>query len=315
MVISDAALRNSLRTSFTSADGQPVTTAQLQRALAASGLTEHQLFTVLRMRILAANMLQLFRMGFGVDTPAQRWEHYNRVERKVKAELVEVKAADFVSKVPDPDEATLQKFFDAHKDKYPTVPYDNYVKSMGVGQKWSDEYAPAGEPGFKEPYRAAFQYIKLPREKFVDEAAAAVTDKEITDYYEKNKEKQFKAVELPKDEKKDDAAKPDAAKADAAKTDTAKTDADKPAADAAKDANPQYEPLDKVKDTIRKALAQEKATQAMDEALAKIKQTMDNYSLVRADWKAKRLDDAKAPEPEPPAGRAGRCREGDRGAD
>lgn len=86
MVISDKAIQTSLHQSFMhQQDGTPVKNSEIKEALAESGMSEYQLFAALRLRIMSGNMMSLFRQGFGVDTPIQRFGYYNRLERKVKA--------------------------------------------------------------------------------------------------------------------------------------------------------------------------------------------------------------------------------------
>ena len=72
--------------------------------------------------------------------------------------------ANYVAKVDNPSDEELKAFFNEHKEEYslPDSP----------------------QPGFREPQRIALQWFKADPEKFL----AQVTDEEIKQHYEKNKE-------------------------------------------------------------------------------------------------------------------------------
>ena len=78
--------------------------------------------------------------------------------------VLHVPVADYVAKVDEPKDEELKTFFDEHKEEHPQ---------------------PASpEPGFREPQRVALQWFKADQDKFL----AQVTDAEIKQRYEKNKE-------------------------------------------------------------------------------------------------------------------------------
>ena len=150
-----------------------------------------RLFEAIRTELLAANLSQLFAQSLADFPPAQKFEFFLRLNQRAKAEIMPLAVADFASQVKNPDEATLEKFFEKYKDRLPD--------------------AASPEPGFKELPRAAFQYFKADFAKFQEEMKPKVTDEEIRDYYEKNKA-QFVELDLPEQPADDSApgeAKPD----------------------------------------------------------------------------------------------------------
>ena len=98
------------------------------------------LFHVLREELLAMRLRGMFRRSLAGVTPAQRWDYFQRLNRKLTVKSIPVQVSDFLDQVPDPDEATLAAFFDQFK-------YEPY-----------DPMSP--EPGFREPKKVAIEYLK-----------------------------------------------------------------------------------------------------------------------------------------------------------
>ena len=162
-----------------------------------NGLSQAELFDALRAE-LAAHYAELAYsqlinrsspMGgatlylFRGDTPGDRWEYFTRLNREVTAELMPVKVADFVSQIADPTPEQLRSFYEQYKNEYP---YFNQYP-------WPE----LPTPGFKQPFKAQFQYVKSNFEKLMAEEKPKVTEQEITDYYEKYKDPRFRKAKLP----------------------------------------------------------------------------------------------------------------------
>ena len=188
MVVSDDSITDFLREQT----GDQVRGDQLQGIL--NDLSRNQgvvskamLFEALRTELLAEKMQEMFRYSLQ-STPAQRWDFFQRLKRRVRVELAPVAAADLVSKVSTPPEDVARKFFAEYKDREP--------------QPGSPD------PGFKIPHRAAFQYFELHYQDFYhpEEISAA----EISQNYEKFKDTQYLYNELqgPGDEDDEEAAEP-----------------------------------------------------------------------------------------------------------
>ena len=143
------------------------------------GFTEEQLFAALREELSARRLEEMFKVSIQSFTPAQRWDYYCRLNRKATVELAGVKVKDFTAKVAVPDDATLEKFFEKHKSAYAA--------------------ADSPEPGFHVPHRVALQYLIADVDKFTD--PKAVSDAEVKQEYEKNKEEYDRRDALMPEEK------------------------------------------------------------------------------------------------------------------
>ncbi len=210
-------------------------------------LTAKQMFDALREELLARHAAMLFLDGLGaegqdgvppLDTPAQRWDHFRRLERQTTVQVLPVPVAEFTEEVGKPSDEDLRALFEKYKDQFP---------------------APSSpEPGFRQPYRARFEYFKADSEELVTAEMKNVSAEAVREYYEKNKDTQFRKSTLSpiepdatKEDAKDDAAKDEAARGDTAKDDAAKDTAEDNAtkSDAAKEATDDgvKEGADKVK--------------------------------------------------------------------
>ncbi|MEN6557534.1 MAG: hypothetical protein ABFC54_05065 [Thermoguttaceae bacterium] len=129
-----------------------------------AGLSEVQFFAVMRDNLAAVRLETIFRYSMAGVTPSQRWDYFLRFKQTAAIEAVALPVADFTGKVEKPSEAELKEFFEKYKEQYalPGSP----------------------EPGFREPKKVALQWFKADFDKFI----AAVTDKEVRERYEKNKE-------------------------------------------------------------------------------------------------------------------------------
>jgi SurA N-terminal domain len=162
-----------------------------------SGLSQGELFEGLRRELeakyadmayspLFARYRQMGGMPFFVftgDTPSDRWDYFLRLNREVTTELMPVKVADFVSQIADPTAEQIRSFYEQYKNDYP---YYNQFP-------WPE----LPTPGFKQPFKAQFQYVKSNYEKRMAEEQPKITEQEIADYYEKFKDTRFKKAKLP----------------------------------------------------------------------------------------------------------------------
>jgi len=140
------------------------------------GIGEDDLFAAFQQELPAMRLRLMFRVSLDAATPAERWDYFQRLNRKVTIESLPVRVSDFLDDVPDPDESTLRSFFDQYKAELP------------------DPTSP--EPGFREPKRIAVEYLKAEYDGFFDRELKAVTQEEVEQYYEEHKE-DYKQEELP----------------------------------------------------------------------------------------------------------------------
>jgi hypothetical protein len=187
IIVSDRVINNYIReVTLDRVSAQKL--ADVGRNLSGSGsqVSQAQIFDALRSALTARYAYQTFagflmrtdgqRAVFNGDTPGDRWEYFCQLNRKVTAEILPVSVEKFVAEIPDPSADELRKFYDLYKNDYP------------------NPYSPT--PGFKRPFRAQFQYVKADYDKKLKEEMAKITDEEIAEYYEKNKD-DFKKSKLP----------------------------------------------------------------------------------------------------------------------
>jgi hypothetical protein len=166
-----------------------ITADQLRTLLSSMNLTQGRLFDGLRGQLMAAYMEKLMADPIGSAPPAQRWELFRRLRQTATAEVLPIKVEDFVGQVPEPSTAELQAFFEEYKDK-PAIPG-------------------SPDPGFYQEVKAQFQYAKADLEALMKVAESTVTEAEVVEYYEKNKQRfPYTDADPPaeEEEKKDDAA-------------------------------------------------------------------------------------------------------------
>ncbi len=122
----------------------------------------------MRDELAALQLERSFEGSLEALTPAQRWHYFLRVNRMAKIEAAPVAVANYIDSkaVPQPTDAELKAFFEKYKEQYPLPD--------------------SPEPGFREPQRIALEYFRADMEKFA--SPEMVTEEEIKEHYEKNKE-------------------------------------------------------------------------------------------------------------------------------
>ncbi len=130
IVISDKAVNDFIR-AWTGDRVRPQELAQIIANLSADrrAISQSNLFDALRFELAALRVQEMFaplynrggRMGatFRGDTPADRWDYFCRLNRKVTAEMMPLPVEKFVADVPNPTDAQLVAFYDQYKDSYP----------------------------------------------------------------------------------------------------------------------------------------------------------------------------------------------------
>jgi|GEM_PF-702367 len=159
--------------------GRRVSRDTFRQVLREMHVSERQLFEAFRTELAARQMLEMIDFSTTPTTPAQRWDYYQRLNRRATVELVAEPVAKYIDRIPDPEEATLREFFEKYKEKY------------------SDPISP--EPGFRRPHRVAVEYLKAEIAQFI--APASITEEQIRDYYEKHKDTYYVRSKLPPAEK------------------------------------------------------------------------------------------------------------------
>ena len=142
-------------------------------------MSEAQLFNQLEMELKAMEMIQL---GFhqAALTPAEMWKFYNRLHRRVSAEVVAVDVARFKEQVDkSPNDEDIQELYDKYKEVY-----------ADPG---------SSDPGFKNRKKASFDYFRVALEPYlereIEKAKQEITEEEISEHYETNKDRYKKLPE------------------------------------------------------------------------------------------------------------------------
>lgn len=105
----------------------------------------------------------------GLATPAQRWDYFCRLNRRVKLEVYPFEVDKFLtdSRIPEPSDSDLRAFYEEYKDNVPSPT--------------------SPEPGFRDPEAVKLEYLKADYLKFYNDAKAKLTDEEIRQDFEKYK--------------------------------------------------------------------------------------------------------------------------------
>jgi hypothetical protein len=171
-------------------------------------ISEKDIYAQLRTNFLAQEMLALLRsstkMPQGAEgeifdlmsqqtprmkvTPAQAWNYFRRMNRKVRAEVLPLEVEKFIDQVKgEPTSAQKDELFEKYKNVVPN---------------------PASpEPGFASPHKIAFGYVRIDFDKYLEEEKAKVTEEQLRAEYDKRVEAgDFRVPVLP-EEKKDDTEK------------------------------------------------------------------------------------------------------------
>ncbi len=140
------------------------------------GVTEGQIYDILRDQLKARLVFQL-RMPEISLTPDQYWNFYKKLNVREELELVALPVKDFESEVPALTENQKKAFFESYKAVFP------------------NEKGP-GTPGLRQPQKVMTEYLMVDYEE-AEKLVAPVTDAEIKEFYEANKERLYKNNPIP----------------------------------------------------------------------------------------------------------------------
>ena len=160
-------------------------------------VSSQQIFDALREELLSIRVILLFLNGLGIadepylqplDTPAERWDYFRRLERQATVQVLPVPVAEFTEDVGKPSEEQLQDLFEKYKQEFPSPE--------------------SPEPGFRQPYRAKFQYFRADVDELTTAEMKNISDDAVREYYEKNKDKEFRKLNLSPLDNVDEMFKP-----------------------------------------------------------------------------------------------------------
>ena len=158
--------------------------ARILRDSTGGRIGQNQLFDALKTE-LAAHQVRILANGAAFDgsiadtavTPGQSFDYFRRMYRRMEAEVMPLPVTEYVSKVTDePTQAEIEELYNEYKEVFPSP------------------ITPT--PGFKEPFRARFQWLKADFTAFLDREIANLPEEDIKKYYEENKNS-YKKIAFP----------------------------------------------------------------------------------------------------------------------
>jgi hypothetical protein len=294
----------------------PADFAALWKDVTRGAASDRQLLALLRSELMAQRLHQMAWNAGAASSPVQTWDFFNRLERRIEAELVPFAVEDYLAQVPEPEEQTLRDLYEKYKDAYPD--------------------ALASEPGFRRRERMALDYIKFEFDQFLNTELASVSEDEVKQYYEENKD-EFIDDSLPASDLDAPATSPPdagpsgregnneggAAEAspppptpipaepqqdkdqEQAPDEVADAKDDAPLSEAGDDELPtetekRYKPLPEVRDQIRRTIAAPRAQKHMQELIGRVGDRMDTYYRQYIYWNLQRRKQPDLELPEPP---------------
>lgn len=141
-------------------------------------------FDLLREAMLATNYLSSHLYVFGTVLPEERWEDWLKVNDRVILEAAPVPAADFLNEVEEPTDEQLEAYFAEYQDREP---------APDVLGEYGGVQLASPTPGFATPPRVRLHYAVGKFETFVEKTLDDVSDEEIAEYYEANKDRFIEA--------------------------------------------------------------------------------------------------------------------------
>ncbi|TWT29688.1 hypothetical protein [Blastopirellula retiformator] len=167
-----------VRDFMTSVTGGSITPDQYNELLAeAQGnegrITYDQMFEMFRRVIQVQKTKRLLLEGISTATPASAWVNFRNLNRTIDVQLYPVNSSDYLSKVKqNPSDADLRKLFNKFNDQ---------IRNPQTG-----------DPGFLQLDKAAIGYVKADYDKFLQAELAKISDEQVAEYYEENKDSSFR---------------------------------------------------------------------------------------------------------------------------
>ncbi len=163
--------------------GNKLGKSQLKKIRTDMRLSETQLYEILSEQ-LQARMAMTMTLPREFPTPNDYWKYYRQLNVKQEIEVAAVPVSAFIDD-EEPDPAEVQAFFDLHKTNFP-----------------SPFITP--EPAFGQPRKIQIAYLEVDYKKARSQVEAdpqtTVTDQQIEEFYEQNKDERYSNEPLFGDE-------------------------------------------------------------------------------------------------------------------
>ncbi|HUE73838.1 MAG TPA: hypothetical protein VMP01_23360 [Pirellulaceae bacterium] len=130
-------------------------------------VTVTQLFERLKLELTSLQAQSMFSAGLTGFSTGELWEYHEQLHRRNKIEAFPIQVADYHKRFKESDakEDELRKIYDEGKDRTPHP----------------ERY----EPGFRQPQKLAFGYVKIDFQKFLDAAKKNVSEERLQEEYQK----------------------------------------------------------------------------------------------------------------------------------
>jgi hypothetical protein len=154
--------------------------------ISVSQLIEHLAYELRAQHVRTLTASGLYSQGIGMPIvpPAEAFDMFNRLNRKLTIEAYPVEVESYIKDVKgEPTNEEIQKLFDEGKYRDPDPNVD--------------------EPGFHKPHKLAFKYLKVSFAPFLEEAKKQITESQIEEAYQKDiSQGLHKVQELPAEPEK-----------------------------------------------------------------------------------------------------------------
>lgn len=134
------------------------------------------MFGLLREALLARSYLSSYQYALTTQLPQERWTDWLKANNRVIVEAAAIPASEFLDEVDTPTETQLREYYEQYKD---AVPEPVFVQNTEL---------PSPTPAFGIPRRASVQYLKAEFEPLVQQQLESLTEEEVREFYEQNKD-------------------------------------------------------------------------------------------------------------------------------
>jgi hypothetical protein len=150
--------------------------ARILQSVSQGRMSQTQFFDAMRRELLAQRFITVFERGILPPTPEGSWDYFQRLNRRLSFEAVPFEVADYLARVEEPTDEQITAVYEEGKNRYPLPD--------------------SPEPGFKQLKQVALQYVKGDLSTFLAQEKALITDDQVKQYYEANRER-FRNTTLP----------------------------------------------------------------------------------------------------------------------
>ncbi|MEX2315773.1 MAG: hypothetical protein WD669_01385 [Pirellulales bacterium] len=147
-----------------------------QSQFGSSSTPSEYIFGALREELLAHYFERSHLFAIASVMPQQRWQDWRRVNDRVVVEAAALPADSFLIDVKDPTDEELSEYYEKYKNREP-MPDIRFTPEL-----------PSPVPGFRIPRKVELQYVRADFEKLLAKLKGDISDDEVQQHYDKNKD-------------------------------------------------------------------------------------------------------------------------------